>query len=93
MFNINAGKTGLTETEALANGYDIETVLSPAHDKAHFFPGAKPIVLKLIAEKDSGRILGLQAVGEGAVDKRLDAAATAITFHATAEQLSQLDLA
>ena len=93
VFNINAGKTGLTETEALANGYDIETVLSPAHDKAHFFPGAKPIVLKLIAEKDSGRILGLQAVGEGAVDKRLDAAATAITFHATAEQLSQLDLA
>jgi NADPH-dependent 2,4-dienoyl-CoA reductase/sulfur reductase-like enzyme/rhodanese-related sulfurtransferase len=41
----------------------------------------------------TGRILGLQAVGEGAVDKRLDAAAAAITFKATAEQLSQLDLA
>ena len=93
VFNINAGKTGLSETEARANGFDIETVLSPAHDKAHFFPGAKPIVLKLIAEKASGRLLGLQAVGEGAVDKRLDAAATAITFHATAEQLSQIDLA
>lgn len=93
VFNINAGKTGLSETEARANGYDIEVVLSPAHDKAHFFPGAKPIVLKLIAEKPSGRLLGLQAVGEGAVDKRLDAAATAITFGATAEQLSQVDLA
>ena len=93
VFNINAGKTGLSETEARANGFDIETVLSPAHDKAHFFPGAKPIVLKLIAEKATGRLLGLQAVGEGAVDKRLDAAATAITFHATADQLSQLDLA
>ncbi|MDD2897545.1 MAG: FAD-dependent oxidoreductase [Desulfuromonadaceae bacterium] len=93
VFDINAGKTGLTETEALANGFEIETVLSPAHDKAHFFPGAKPIILKLIAEKSSGRLLGLQAVGEGAVDKRLDAAATAITFHATAEQLSQIDLA
>ena len=93
VFNINAGKTGLTETEARANGFDIETVLSPAYDKAHFFPGAKPIVLKLIAEKATGRLLGLQAVGEGAVDKRLDAAATAITFHSTAEQLSQIDLA
>lgn len=93
VFNINAGKTGLSETEARANGYDIEVVLSPAHDKAHFFPGAKPIILKLIAEKPSGRLLGLQAVGEGAVDKRLDAAATAITFGATAEQLSQVDLA
>ncbi len=93
VFNINAGKTGLSETEALANGFDIETVLSPAHDKAHFFPGAKPIVLKLIAERKTGRLLGLQAAGEGNVDKRLDTAATAITFHATAEQLSQIDLA
>ena len=93
VFNINAGKTGLTETEARANGYDIETVISPAHDKAHFFPGAKPIVLKLTADRKTGRLLGLQAVGEGAVDKRLDATATAITFKATAEQLSQVDLA
>ena len=93
VFNINAGKTGLSEVEARAHGYAIEVVLSPAHDKAHFFPGAKPIVLKLIAERPTGRLLGLQAVGEGAVDKRLDAAATAITFGATAEQLSQVDLA
>ena len=93
VFNINAGKTGLSEAEARANGYDVETVLSPAPDKAHFFPGAKPIVLKLIAERGTGRLLGLQAAGEGAVDKRLDAAATAITFRATAEQLSQVDLA
>jgi NADPH-dependent 2,4-dienoyl-CoA reductase/sulfur reductase-like enzyme/rhodanese-related sulfurtransferase len=93
VFSINAGKTGLSEVEARAHGFAIEVVLSPAHDKAHFFPGAKPIVLKLIAEKPSGRLLGLQAVGEGAVDKRLDAAATAITFGATAEQLSQVDLA
>jgi NADPH-dependent 2,4-dienoyl-CoA reductase/sulfur reductase-like enzyme/rhodanese-related sulfurtransferase len=93
VFNINAGKTGLSEAEARAHGYAIEVVLSPAHDKAHFFPGAKPIVLKLIAERPSGRLLGLQAVGEGAVDKRLDAAATALSFGATAEQLSQVDLA
>ncbi|TGU72755.1 pyridine nucleotide-disulfide oxidoreductase [Geomonas terrae] len=93
VFSFNAGKTGLTETEARANGFDVETVLSPAPDRAHFFPGAKPIMLKLVADRSTGRILGLQAAGEGAVDKRLDAAAAAITFKATAEQLSQLDLA
>nr|WP_298437194.1 hypothetical protein [Geobacter sp.] len=90
---MNAGKTGLTESEARRHGYDVETVLSPAPDKAHFFPGAKPIALKLVADRATGRILGLQAVGEGAVDKRVDAAAAAITFGATAEQLSHLDLA
>jgi NADPH-dependent 2,4-dienoyl-CoA reductase/sulfur reductase-like enzyme/rhodanese-related sulfurtransferase len=93
VFRINAGKTGLSEAEARANGFEVETVLSPAPDRAHFFPGAKPIVLKLVAEKKTGRILGLQAAGEGAVDKRLDTAATAITFRATAEQLAQIDLA
>jgi NADPH-dependent 2,4-dienoyl-CoA reductase/sulfur reductase-like enzyme len=93
VFNVNAGKTGLTEAEARAKSYDVEIVVSPSHDKAHFFPGAKPIVLKLVAERSSSRILGLQAVGDGAVDKRLDAAATAITFGATAEQVAQLDLA
>lgn len=93
VFDVNAGKTGLTETEAKKLGYDVETVLSPAPDKAHFFPGAKPIALKLVADRATGRVLGLQAVGEGAVDKRVDAAAAAITFNATAEQLAQLDLA
>ncbi|WP_224956849.1 FAD-dependent oxidoreductase [Geomonas subterranea] len=93
VFNVNAGKTGLTGTEARNEGFDVETVLSPAPDRAHFYPGAKPILLKLIAERGTGCILGLQAAGEGAVDKRLDAAAAAITFRATAEQLSQLDLA
>ncbi|BEH11202.1 MULTISPECIES: FAD-dependent oxidoreductase [Geobacter] len=93
VFAVNAGKTGLTEAEAKAHGFEVETVLSPSHDKAHFFPGAKPIILKLVAERGTGQILGLQAVGEGAVDKRLDAAATAITFGATVEQVAQLDLA
>ncbi|WP_224982088.1 FAD-dependent oxidoreductase [Geomonas agri] len=93
VFNVNAGKTGLTENEARAQGFDVETVLSPAPDRAHFYPGAKPILLKLVAERGTGRFLGLQAAGEGAVDKRLDAAAAAITFRASVEQLSQLDLA
>ena len=93
VFTTNAGKTGLTEAEARDLGFEVETVLAPAHDKAHFFPGAKPIALKLVADRATGKLLGMQAVGEGNVDKRVDAAAVAITFGATAEQLSQVDLA
>jgi len=94
VLGVNAqGKTGLLEAEARESGYNVVTVLSPAPDRAHFFPGAKPIALKLVADRSSGRILGVQAVGTGAVDKRIDTAVAAITFGATAEQLAQLDLA
>ena len=92
VFDINVGKTGLTETDARLLGYDAETVLSPAPDRAHFFPGAKPINLKLVADRTNGKVLGLQAVGPGAVDKRVDTAVAAITFGATARQIAQLDL-
>ncbi len=91
VFNLNIGRTGLTEAEA--KGFNVLTVLSPFPDKAHYFPGATPIVLKLVADRSKGKIVGLQAVGEGNVDKRVDVAATAITLGATAEQLAQLDLA
>jgi NADPH-dependent 2,4-dienoyl-CoA reductase/sulfur reductase-like enzyme/rhodanese-related sulfurtransferase len=93
VFDFNAGKTGLTETAARAAGYDVETLLSPAPDKAHFYATSKPIALKMVADRKTKRLLGLQAVGAGAVDKRIDTAAAALTFKATVNQISQLDLA
>lgn len=90
VFNLNIGRTGLTEAEA--RGFSAISVLSPFPDRAHYFPGAKPIVLKLVADRSKGKVLGLQAVGEGDVSKRLDVAATAITFDATVADLSLLDL-
>lgn len=93
VLDFSAGKTGLSETEAGEQGYWVETALVTAHDRPHFFPGATPITLKLLADRETGRILGLQAVGSGAVDKRIDAAAAAITFGADARQLALMDLA
>lgn len=92
VFSLNVGRTGFTEARAKRAGYKIETVLSPFPDRAHYLPEAKPIVLKLIADRSNGRILGMQGVGEGNVDKRVDVAATAMTFKATAADLSHLDL-
>ncbi|HEX9024693.1 MAG TPA: FAD-dependent oxidoreductase [Geobacteraceae bacterium] len=92
VFDLNIGRTGRTETEALTAGLRVESVLSPFPDRAHYFPGGKPIVVKILAERSVGKFLGFQAIGEGEVSKRLDVAATALTFGATTDQLSQLDL-
>jgi NADPH-dependent 2,4-dienoyl-CoA reductase/sulfur reductase-like enzyme/rhodanese-related sulfurtransferase len=92
VFSMNVGRTGYTEARAREAGFKVETVLSPFPDRAHYYPEAKPIALKLIADSSKGRILGIQAVGEGDVAKRVDVAATAITFKATAADISHLDL-
>lgn len=93
VFDFTAARTGLTETEALDEGLHTETVLISAPDRAPFFPTVQPVTVKLIADRKSSRLLGAQAIGAGAADKRIDVAATAITFGAKAEQLAQLDLA
>lgn len=92
VFDFNIGRTGLSEQQAKEAGFDIVTVLSPAPDKAHFYPGAKPIMMKLIVDKSTRRLLGLQAVGMGVVDKRVDVAATAITAKMTVDDIANVDL-
>jgi NADPH-dependent 2,4-dienoyl-CoA reductase/sulfur reductase-like enzyme/rhodanese-related sulfurtransferase len=91
-FDMNVGRTGLTERDARAAGYDIETVITPGPDRAHYYPTAKPIAIKLVAEKATGRLLGAQVVGMGDVDKRTDVFATLIASGATVHALGNLDL-
>jgi len=93
LFEVNAAKTGLSEKDALKEGYEVETVLVPANDIAHYFPGYRLINTKLVVEKNTHKVLGAQIVGEGIVDKPIDTIATAITFGAKAEDLAKLDLA
>lgn len=93
LFEVNAAKTGLSEKDALKEGYEVETVLVPANDIAHYFPGYRLINTKLVVEKNTHKVLGAQIVGEGIVDKPIDTIAAAITFGAKAEDLAKLDLA
>lgn len=93
LFDFTAGKTGLGEQEARAAGYDVETVLVPANDKAHYFPGYRTILTKLIADRGSRKVLGVQIWGDGVVDKPIDIMATAISFGATVDDVARLDLA
>jgi len=93
VFDFSVATTGLTEVAAKREGYEFITILSPAPDRAHFYPTAKPIMLKLVVDKNSGRLLGMQGVGPGDVSKRIDVAVTAITAGMTVDTIAQLDLA
>ena len=90
---INTGRTGLTETAAKAEGYDVVTVIDVVDDKAHYYPGAGSFIIKLTADKASRKLLGVQVLGTGAVDKVTDIGVTAISLGATIDQLAAMDFA
>jgi len=93
VWDITAARTGLTEAEATAAGFEHFSVLSPANSNAGYFPGGGWMILKVTAEKSTGRILGAQCVGEAGVDKRIDVIAAAIHGGMTVFDLEDLDLA
>ncbi len=92
VFDHCVARTGLTESAARKAGYEVTTALAPAPDRAHFMPTAKPLLLKLVVDSRTRRLLGAQAAGPGAGDKRIDVAAMAITAGMTVDQLANADL-
>lgn len=90
---LNVGRTGVMETDAINMGIDPVSVVTVVDDKAHYYPGASSFIVKMIADKDTKKLIGLQVLGKGAVDKMVDIAATAITLGATLEEVSNMDLA
>ena len=92
VFDLAVAHTGLTETEATAQGFEIEVIhnIKPAHAT---YVGGRELIIKAIAERGTGTLLGAQAIGTQGVDKRIDVLATAISFGAVAEDLFHLDLA
>jgi rhodanese-related sulfurtransferase len=67
-------------------------VLTGSPDREHFMPDARVIMLKLVVDRLTRRLLGVQAVGPGHGDKRIDIASTAITAGMTVDHLANLDL-
>lgn len=90
---INVGRTGLTQEQAAAEGFDPVSVVTVVDDKAHYYPGAGTFIIKMIADRESLRLLGIQVIGAGAVDKVVDVAVTGITLKATLTDLADMDLA
>ncbi len=93
VFNCNVARTGLTEKMAKEAGYDYITVLTPAPDKAHFLASAKMIIIKLIVDKKTEKLLGAQIAGPGDVAKRMDLAVANIISNDSVVDIAQYDLA
>jgi len=92
-FDVAAGITGWSEKRLIAAKRPYETVTINDHQHATYYPGAKPLTLKILWEPESGRLLGAQASGFEGIDKRLDVLATAIVARMTVEDLCHLELA
>ncbi|MGY0191347.1 FAD-dependent oxidoreductase [Lactococcus petauri] len=91
-FDLTIAQTGLTEKEALAEGYEVAVLFNIKPDKPDYMHG-KEMVIKAVADKLTHRILGVQIIGSQGVDKRIDVFASTITLGVTAEDLFHMDLA
>ena len=92
VFDLGVAHTGLTAREARAEGFEVEVHhnIKPAHAT---YVGGRELVIKAVADRDTGRLLGAQVIGPQGVDKRIDVLATAISFGAQVGDLFHLDLA
>jgi NADPH-dependent 2,4-dienoyl-CoA reductase/sulfur reductase-like enzyme/rhodanese-related sulfurtransferase len=93
VFDYNVGRVGLCQWQAEKADYDVVTSLVPSYEHATYYPRGREILVKLVAEKSSGRLLGGQVAGPGDADKRIDVLATALSFGATVDNLANVDLA
>jgi NADPH-dependent 2,4-dienoyl-CoA reductase/sulfur reductase-like enzyme/rhodanese-related sulfurtransferase len=93
VLQMTAGCTGLNSAQAAKAGFSFFSSVTIDASHASYFPGAKPMRIKILAEEGTGRVLGAQIVGEDGVDKRTDVLATAIAGKMTVFDLESLDLA
>lgn len=91
--SLNGGRTGLTEAQAKAAGYATTSVICVLDDKAHYYPGASSFIIKITAETTTRKLLGLQILGAGAVDKMTDIAVVGIAQGMKLEDFDTLDFA
>ncbi|MER6721202.1 FAD-dependent oxidoreductase [Streptomyces halstedii] len=90
--DLEIGRTGLREKDAAAVGLRYVTATIESTGRAGYYPGARPMTVKMIAEYRTGRLLGVQIVGREGAAKRVDVAAVALTAGMTVEAMTALDL-
>jgi NADPH-dependent 2,4-dienoyl-CoA reductase/sulfur reductase-like enzyme/rhodanese-related sulfurtransferase len=93
VFDFNVAKTGLNMREAEKEGFHPVQAIVRGFDRAHYYPGERESTLKVIADQETGRILGGQAIGEGPSDKFIDILAMALHGKMTCQDLANVDLA
>ncbi|MCB5165558.1 FAD-dependent oxidoreductase [Streptomyces bambusae] len=90
--DLEIARTGLREKDALAVGLRFVSSTIRSTNTAGYYPGAAEMTVKMLAERRTGRLLGVQIVGGAGAAKRVDVAAVALTAGLTVEQVAALDL-
>ncbi|MGH2775978.1 MAG: FAD-dependent oxidoreductase [Actinomycetota bacterium] len=90
--DVEVARTGLNESEATEAGFQFVTNTSDSTTRAGYFPDAQPIKTKLVVERQSGRLLGAQIIGEEGAAKRIDVFAIALWNGMSVAQMLNLDL-
>jgi NADPH-dependent 2,4-dienoyl-CoA reductase/sulfur reductase-like enzyme len=93
LFDVEAGVTGLTEAAAKRTGIEVVTGAISSKTKADYYPGALPVKVKLVVEKESQRLIGAQIVGGEEVTQRINALSFAIQKSMTVRELAKADTA
>ncbi|MFF6778753.1 FAD-dependent oxidoreductase [Streptomyces sp. NPDC012637] len=90
--DLEIARTGLREKDAREVGLRYVSVRVESTSRAGYYPGAAPMTVKMLAERRTGRLLGVQIVGREGAGKRVDVAAVALTAGMTVERMTALDL-
>ncbi|MCF1596920.1 FAD-dependent oxidoreductase [Streptomyces muensis] len=90
--DLEIARTGLREKDAHRAGLQYVTATIESTSRAGYYPDASAMTVKMLAERRTGRLLGVQIVGREGAGKRVDIAAVALTAGMTVEQMTSLDL-
>ena len=93
VFDLAVARTGLSSEDAAADSIPAVSARVETWDRAAYYPAARKVWVKLIAERESRKLIGAQAAGYGDASKRIDVASTAIACGMRVDELAQLDLA
>ena len=91
LFDFEVGATGLTENTAKKLGIDVTVATITSKTRASYYPGALPIKIKIVAEKETNRIIGAQIIGGEAVTQRINMLSLAIRKRMTLEDLANME--
>ncbi|NJP50302.1 FAD-dependent oxidoreductase [Streptomyces sp. SBST2-5] len=90
--DLEIARTGLREKDARRAGLQYVTATIESTNRAGYYPNASPMTVKMLAERRTGRLLGVQIVGREGAGKRVDIAAVALTAGMTVDRMTTLDL-
>ena len=89
--NLEAGRTGITEAEAIKKGINYKTVFVKDKNQTNYYPGQEDIFVKLIYNSDTRIILGAQIAGKKGAVLRVDSLAVAIYSKLTVDEIGMMD--